>query len=150
MTSSQTINPLGGAASTTGSGTTGGTTSTGGTARPDQFGKDTFLKLLVAQLKYQNPLSPTDGAQFMAQTAQFTMVERLEDLATQSTELLAAARAQSATALVGRRVTATGQDGKDVQGIVTGVRLDPAGPKLKLGDTEVALGAVKEVAGQTP
>jgi flagellar basal-body rod modification protein FlgD len=123
--------------------------ATGATQRPDQFGKDTFLKLLVAQLKYQNPLNPTDGAQFMAQTAQFTMVEKLEDLASQSGELLAAARAQSATAMVGRRVTATGPDGSDIQGVVTGVRLDPAGPKLKLGDTEVALGAVKEVASQT-
>src|SRR5919197_869564 len=111
MTNSQMINPLGGGASTTDGGATGAAAGTGGTERPDQFGKDTFLKLLVAQLKYQNPLSPTDGAQFMAQTAQFTMVERLEDLATQSTELLAAARAQSATAMVGRRVTATGQDG---------------------------------------
>src|SRR5688500_15735757 len=37
---------------------------------PQTIGKDTFLKLLVAQLKYQNPMEPVDSSQFMAQTAQ--------------------------------------------------------------------------------
>jgi flagellar basal-body rod modification protein FlgD len=38
--------------------------------------KDQFLKLLVAQLEHQNPLSPQDGAAFIAQLAQFTAVEQ--------------------------------------------------------------------------
>ena len=38
--------------------------------------KDTFLQLLVAQIKNQNPLSPTDGVQFLSQLAQFTQVEQ--------------------------------------------------------------------------
>ncbi len=37
--------------------------------------KDTFLKLLVAQLENQNPLSPADGLQFVTQLAQFTQLE---------------------------------------------------------------------------
>jgi flagellar basal-body rod modification protein FlgD len=37
--------------------------------------KDTFLKLLVAQLKHQNPLEPADGLQFVSQLAQFTTLE---------------------------------------------------------------------------
>ena len=39
--------------------------------------QDTFLKLLVAQLKYQDPSNPADSTQFLAQTAQFTQVEKL-------------------------------------------------------------------------
>ena len=39
--------------------------------------KTTFLKLLVAQIKNQNPLNPQDGAQFLAQLAQFSQVEQL-------------------------------------------------------------------------
>ncbi|HWQ31700.1 MAG TPA: flagellar hook capping FlgD N-terminal domain-containing protein [Blastocatellia bacterium] len=39
--------------------------------------KDTFLKLLVAQLKNQDPLNPQDGAAFVAQLAQFNSVEQL-------------------------------------------------------------------------
>jgi flagellar basal-body rod modification protein FlgD len=37
--------------------------------------KDTFLQLLVAQLKYQNPESPADGTAFVAQLAQFSSLE---------------------------------------------------------------------------
>jgi len=39
--------------------------------------RDTFLKLLVAQLKNQDPLSPQDGAQFVAQLAQFSSLDQL-------------------------------------------------------------------------
>ncbi len=38
--------------------------------------KDTFLKLLVAQLKNQSPLDPSDGTEFVAQLAQFTDLEQ--------------------------------------------------------------------------
>ena len=70
------------AASTTSS---SGTSATGFNA----MGSDAFLKLLVAQLKYQDPSHPTDGTQMMAQTAQFQMVEKLQQLDDQNTQLLA-------------------------------------------------------------
>ena len=38
---------------------------------------NTFLKLLVEQLKHQDPLAPQDGAQFVAQLAQFNSLEQL-------------------------------------------------------------------------
>lgn len=38
--------------------------------------KETFLKLLVAQIKNQNPLKPADGVEFLTQLAQFTTVEQ--------------------------------------------------------------------------
>ena len=110
----------------------------------DQMGKDTFLKLLVAQLKYQNPLEPTDSAAFMAQTAQFTMVEKLDALAKTNAELLSSNRALSASSLIGQAVVTPGATG-DVVATVTGVRFDLTGPVLLTGDTEVSLAAVKEV-----
>lgn len=39
--------------------------------------RDTFLKLLVTQLKHQDPLAPQDGAQFVAQLAQFNSLDQL-------------------------------------------------------------------------
>ena len=116
-----------------------------GPAPTNAMGKDTFLKLLVAQLKYQNPLSPTDGTEFMAQTAQFTVVEKLEELSKQNAELLSANRSLGASALIGRSVVSTALDGSDVVATVTGVRLGPGGPVLMTGDTEVPLSGVKEV-----
>ena len=51
------------------------------------MGNDTFLKLLVAQMKYQDPLQPTDSAQMMSQLAQFSSVEGLNNLNRQITAL---------------------------------------------------------------
>jgi len=107
--------------------------------------KDTFLKLLVAQLKYQNPMSPTDGTQFLQQTAQFTMVEKLEDIAKQSADLLTAQHNTEATAMLGRHVSATDANGKDITGIVTGMKITASGPSLKVGGVDIALGSVTEV-----
>ena len=39
--------------------------------------KETFLKLLVAQINNQNPLAPTDSVQFLTQLAQFSELEQL-------------------------------------------------------------------------
>lgn len=116
--------------------------------KPDDMGKDTFLKLLVAQLKYQDPTKPADATAFLSQTAQFTMVEKLEDMARQNAELLTSQRALASSALIGRTVTTTGEDGATQKGVVTGVRLDATGPVLKVGTTapfEVPLGAVTHV-----
>lgn len=114
-------------------------------APKDQMGKDTFLKLLVAQLKYQNPMSPADGTEFMAQTAQFSVVEKLDALAQTNAELLSANRALSASSLIGRSVLYEDAKGVEVTATVTGVRFEQSGPVLITGDTEVSLAGVKEV-----
>jgi flagellar basal-body rod modification protein FlgD len=45
--------------------------------KDNKVGADTFLTLLVAQLKNQDPLNPQDGTQFVAQLAQFNSLEQL-------------------------------------------------------------------------
>jgi flagellar basal-body rod modification protein FlgD len=118
--------------------------------RPDEMGKEMFLKLLVAQLKYQNPLSPSDPQAFMAQTAQLSMVERLEEMSKASTELLAAERSRAATGLLGNQVTWTGDDGAEHSGIVSGIRLEPGGPLLTVGEAEIPYALVTRVATASP
>ena len=46
------------------------------TAKDPLTDKSTFIQLLVAQLKNQNPLNPADGTQFVTQLAQFTTLEQ--------------------------------------------------------------------------
>ena len=58
-------------------------------ASSDLPGKDAFLKLLVAQIKYQNPLNPADGVQFLSQLAQFSQLEQLININGQLTTLVA-------------------------------------------------------------
>ena len=41
--------------------------------------QDVFMKLLVAQLKYQNPMNPADGVEFMSQLTQFSQLEQMTE-----------------------------------------------------------------------
>lgn len=111
----------------------------------DAMGSDTFLKLLVAQLKYQDPSKPADGTALLGQTAQFQMVEKLQQLSDQNTQLLSEQQASSAIALVGRTITYT-DGGKTLSGVVGSVRLTPAGPLLAVGQTDVPLSSVTEIS----
>jgi len=52
-----------------------------------QVGKDAFLKLLVAQIKNQNPLNPSDGAQFVSQLAQFSELEQIMSIGSELTAM---------------------------------------------------------------
>jgi flagellar basal-body rod modification protein FlgD len=114
--------------------------------RSDQMGKDTFLQLLVAQMKYQDPNSPTSTTEFMSQTATFTQVEKLEEIASQNAELLALQRSLSAGALVGHSVSWTAEDGTTKSGTVSSVRFGSGGANAVVGGTEVPIGRLTEVS----
>lgn len=85
--------------------------------------KDAFLRLLVAQLKYQDPLEPTSNEQFIATTAQFTTVERLNELTAQGKAQAATAALTTASALVGREVSVVNGLGQAVPVHVQQARL---------------------------
>ncbi len=97
-----------------------------------QLGTDAFLKLLVAQLKYQNPMSPSDGTAMLQQTAQFTTVETLKEIAEANQALMGFQQVTMALTIVGKPVTAIGLDGTFVSGQVEGVRFTADGPFLRL------------------
>lgn len=59
-------------------GAVGGTTKKD--SNPNSMDKDMFLKLLVTQMQYQNPLEPTDNQEYMAQLAQFSTLEEMQNL----------------------------------------------------------------------
>jgi flagellar basal-body rod modification protein FlgD len=118
--------------------------------------KDMFLKLLVAQMKYQDPSKPTDPSQFLAQTAQFTLVEKMDALETSQEALLASNQIQSATALVGNTVTWSVPGKKEGDpavlktGVVDGVSIKAGVPTLLIGSTEIELSAVIKVTKPAP
>jgi flagellar basal-body rod modification protein FlgD len=104
--------------------------------------QDTFLKLLVAQLKYQDPSNPADSTQFLAQTAQFTQVEKLGQIA----DMMQAQQLIGASALVGRSVTYQDANGMTQTGVVTKTKLNgDSEPTLVVGNTDVQLSKVTEV-----
>ena len=108
--------------------------------------QDTFLKLLVAQLKYQDPSKPTDSTAFLAQTAQFTQVEKLGQIA----DMMQGQQLIGASALVGRTVTYQDANGMTHSGVVTKTKLNgDSEPTLVVGNTDVQLSKVTEVQQTT-
>ena len=78
------------------------------------LGKDDFLKLLIAQMKNQDPQSPADSSQMAAQLAQFSSVEQLTNInqaltaqGTATTTLMNQITAGTASNNIGRTITAT-------------------------------------------
>ena len=131
-----------------GVGTSSPVTATATTSldRTDQMGKDTFLQLLVAQMRYQDPNSPTSTTEFMSQTATFTQVEKLEEIASQNAALLSLQRSLSAGALVGHAVSWTAEDGTTRTGTVSSVRFAGDEPKAVVDGAEVPLGRLTEIS----
>jgi flagellar basal-body rod modification protein FlgD len=112
-----------------------------------ELGSDAFLKLLVAQLKYQDPLNPADGAEFLAQTAQFTMVEKLTTMVTQGEDVARSQQETQAAQLVGKQVTFVSSTGTQSQGIVESTSFADDGQTLVIDGKSVKLSAVTGVTG---
>ncbi|HEX2902104.1 MAG TPA: flagellar hook capping FlgD N-terminal domain-containing protein [Jatrophihabitans sp.] len=136
-----TVSPIAGMST----GAAGGTTSTDN----GQLDSKTFLQLLVAQLQYQDPSKPVDTSAFMNETATLTQVQTMEQSAQNSTQLLSAQRAQTATNLVGHTVTYLADDGTTQSGEVTAATISAANPLLKIGTSSISLDQVQQVVAST-
>ncbi len=92
-----------------------------------QLGENSFLQLLVTQLKYQNPLQPQSNSQFIAQLAQFTSLEQMTNVATQEAKAVSATQQLAATSQLGAAFSLLGDtvtvasSGQSVTGAVTSV-----------------------------
>jgi flagellar basal-body rod modification protein FlgD len=115
-----------------------------------ELGSDAFLKLLVAQLRYQNPLEPTDGTEFLQQTAQFTTVEALQTIAETQQNLIGLQQVGLAFDVVGKDVTALDADGNQITGTVDAVRFVADGPILTVAGIEIPLSEVLSVEAASP
>ena len=99
-------------------------------ARP--MGMEDFLKILLTQLTYQDPLKPMDNQEFMAQMAQFTSLEQTQQLNEKMSTLIANQAALQSVGLIGRTVDITADAGSTVTGSVTGLSLTGESPLLTL------------------
>ena len=91
----------------------GSLTEPAATARKDlpQFGADQFIKLMLAQLKNQDPTKPLEPSEFLGQLAQFSTVTGVQGMSASVAELVGSMRssqALSGASLVGRDVVAPG------------------------------------------
>jgi len=87
------------------------TTTTAASSAKSVLGKDDFLKMMIAQLKHQDPLNPMDGTAFTAQLAQFSSLEQLQNMNTQLTSYIQQQQTlgnSQAVNLIGKQVLAKG------------------------------------------
>jgi flagellar basal-body rod modification protein FlgD len=100
---------------------------------------DSFLKLLIAQLQYQDPTEPMDPSEHVSQLASFSAVEQQVRANAKLDSLLTAFSLSQAESVIGR--TLTSADG-DVSGKVTGVRIIEGGAVAMLDNgKEITLGS---------
>jgi flagellar basal-body rod modification protein FlgD len=113
-------------------------TTQSGQMSKTQVDYQSFLKLLVAQMKNQDPTDPMDSTQYMAQLAAFSQVEQSVQMNTKLDQMLQSSTLEQAASIIGRTVTSA--DGATT-GKVAEVRLVSNGIVAVLeGGKEVAVG----------
>lgn len=107
----------------------------------NNLGKDEFLQLMIAQIQHQDPLEPMDNSESIAQQAQFSSLEQMQNLNSSMESLLTAYQSSeksSALSMIGKEVegfvTSTDGDGKtvtsNISGLVKGVDFTTAPPRI--------------------
>ena len=121
-------------------------TAAGSKSKQGTVGKDDFLKLLVAQMKNQDPTAPQDMAAMTGQMTQFSILEQLTNISKTSDEQNVSAARDHAVGLLGKTVTYKGVDGAVREGTVENVDVTASAPRLTVGgQTGVLLGDITRV-----
>jgi flagellar basal-body rod modification protein FlgD len=110
-----------------------------------QIGSETFLTLLLAQLKNQDPMKPMQSTEFVAQLASLSTVEQSAQQTAKLDQVLAVMSLAQAQAVVGHTVTSA--DGA-ISGRVTGARVTTDGVVAELDNgRQLLLGPGTTVSG---
>ena len=98
------------------------------------LGKDAFLKILVTQLQYQDPLQPMNDREFISQMAQFSSLEQMTNVATTNNQL-------EAFQLLGHTVSVK-YNGASDSGVVSSVATNSGSPMLTINGNAYPLSSV--------
>lgn len=99
--------------------------------RANGMNQEDFLKILLTQLTYQDPMKPMDNQEFMAQMAQFTSLEQTQQLNDKISTLISNQAALQSVSLIGRTVDITSNGGV-LTGTVVSLSLSGDSPLITL------------------
>ena len=106
-----------------------------------------YMKLLVTQMKNQDPLQPMDNSQMTTQMTQLSQLQQLETMNTSFSQVLANEQMGYASSLIGKQVAFVNpDDGNTYAGTVEQVAKTDKGVMLKVGNYTVNLSDVTAVA----
>lgn len=97
----------------------------------NSMGIEDFMKILLTQLTYQDPLKPMDNKEFMAQMAQFTTLEQTQQLNDKIATLITNQAALQSIGLIGKTVDVTTDSGP-VTGTVVSLSLAGTAPSVSV------------------
>jgi len=113
---------------------------------PAELDKDSFLKLLVAELRHQDPTQPMNDREFISQMAQFSSLEQMSNMNQAIERLVLRSQSGEAFSLIGKDVEAVDFASQQlVRGVVSGVVYRQDGVKIIVGSTEVSLNDIHAV-----
>jgi flagellar basal-body rod modification protein FlgD len=129
------------------SGTTGTSSDTTTSTTQKTLDQDAFLKLLITEMQNQDPLSPMDNTEYVAQLAQFSSLEQMQQMNSALDSMSTSYSSNQALSLVGKTVTYKSPDDATttLTGTVSGVVFEDGTAKLKIGSDTVGLDAVEQI-----
>lgn len=86
------------------------------------LGKDDFLKLLITQLRYQDPTNPMKDKEFISQMAQFSALEQMTNMSKSFEKLSSSLEIRRDLDLLGKVIKFQHGDGEVVKGRVTNIK----------------------------
>lgn len=127
--------------------TSGVYTTTSQVQQKNNLDKDAFLKLLITQLRTQDPLNAMEDKEFIAQLAQFSALEQTNEMATGLNNLALSNASTQAINLIGKKVEYLDPETSELtQGTVSSVQLFSEGPSLIVGEKHLTLSDVVSVS----
>ena len=118
------------------------------TANAPPAGQLDFMKLLMTQLRNQNPMDPQNGTEFMGQVAQFSQLDGINKLNQNFSEMLLMQNLTQGTNLIGKTIVYD-RDGTGTmaRGVASAIAINNGKIYLNIGGNAVALSQVRTIEG---
>ena len=114
------------------------------------LGQNEFLKLLVTQMRNQDPMKPVSDTEFIAQMAQFSSLEQTKTMSADITKLRQGNDFLQATNLLGKEVRLNLGDMAFTKGIVTDLNVKDGEARIIVGEKTYTLDQVNSVSAEDP